>query len=354
MKTKIFFLILVSLVSSLLLGGCATGLTPSSWPGVVTDGKTAYIASAAHVYAVSLEDGSEVWRFPEKADAKKSFFAAPVLTPDGQLIVGGYDYILYSLNPQNGQVNWQFEAARDRWVGSVLVANDLIYAPNADYNLYAFNLKGEFQWKFATRQAIWATPVTDGQRVYLGSLDRKVYAVDARTGKLVWDKTLTGAILGSPVLGGDGQLYVMTFGGTVFALDTANGEQLWKFAAGNFVWSAPVLSNGELYFGDSNGNFYALNASTGAKDWSLQPSSPILGAPLVAGDHILFGTEAGNLYAVDTQGQNTWNLTVSGKLYGAPVAGSDLILVAPVEGQSLLIALDQTGTQKWAFTPVKK
>lgn len=354
MKTKITLLLSGALALGILLSGCVTGLTPSSWPGISADGKTAYVASAAAVYAVNLENGNELWRFPEKADAKKSFFAAPVLTPDGQLIVGGYDHVLYSLNPQNGQVNWQYAEARDRWVGSVLIANDLIYAPNADYNLYAFNLKGEFQWKFATRQAIWATPVTDSQRVYLGSLDRKVYAVDARTGKLVWDKALTGAILGSPVLGGDGRLYVATFGGDVFALDTASGDQLWKFAAGNFVWSAPVLSNGELYFGDSNGNFYALNASTGAKDWSLQPSSPILGAPLVAGDHILFGTEAGNLYAVDTQGQNTWNQTLDGKLYSAPVAGSDLILVAPVEGQSLLIALDQTGTQKWAFTPVKK
>lgn len=354
MKTKIFFLILVLLVSSLLLGGCATGLTPSSWPGVVTDGKTAYIASAAHVYAVSLEDGSEVWRFPEKADAKKSFFAAPVLTPDGQLIVGGYDHILYSLNPQDGQVNWQFEAARDRWIGSVLVANDLIYAPNADYNLYVLNLKGVFQWKFEARQALWAAPVTDGQRIYLSSLDHTLYALEPHASKIIWKKSLDGAILNPPVLGGDGLLYVSTFSGDIFALDTANGGQHWKFAAGNLVWSAMALNAGKLYFGDALGNFYALNVSTGVKDWSLQPDGPILGTPLVVGDILVFGTESGELFAVDTHGNNVWTQAIGGKLYGPPVAGGDLILVASVEGQSLLVALDQTGTQKWAFTPVKK
>jgi outer membrane protein assembly factor BamB len=354
LKVKIILLILSSLALGLLLSGCATGLTPSSWPGITSDGATVYVASATAVYAVNLENGSELWRFPEKADAKKTFYAAPVLTPDGQLIVGGYDHILYSLNPQNGQINWQYADARDRWIGSVLVANDLIYAPNADYNLYAFNLKGEFQWKFAARQALWAAPVTDGLRVYLGSLDRKVYALNARSGQLAWEEVLAGAVLSSPVQGGDGRLYVVTFGGNVIALDTATGDQLWQFSAGDFVWSAPVFKDGEVYFGDSSGIFYALNTSTGAQDWSLQPNSPILGTPLAVGDHILFGTEAGDLFAVDTQGQNIWKLTVSGKLYGAPVAGGDLILVAPVGGQSLLIALDQAGVQKWAFTPVKK
>ncbi|MBA4380035.1 MAG: hypothetical protein C0393_05030 [Anaerolinea sp.] len=353
MKIKIFVLILVLLVSSLLLSGCAKGLTPSSWPGVLTDGETAYIASAAHVYAVSLEDGSEVWRFPEKADAKKSFFATSVLTPDGQLIVGGYDHILYSLNPQNGQVNWQFEAARDRWIGSVLVANDLIYAPNADYNLYVLNLRGQLQWKFEARQALWAAPVTDGQRIYLGSLDHKLYALDAHASKVIWEKSLGGAILNPPLLGGDGLLYVSTFGGDTFALDTAKGGQRWKFTADNLVWSTGTLNAGELYFGDALGNIYALNASTGAQDWSLQPNGPILGAPLVVGDILVFGTESGDLFAVDAQGKNAWTQAIGGKLYGPPVAGGDLILVASVEGQSLLVALDQTGAQKWAFTPVK-
>ncbi len=354
MKTKFLVLILGALALSLFLSGCATGLTPSSWPGIAVDAETAYAASAAHVYAVSLENGSELWRFPEKADAKKSFFAAPVLTPDGQLIVGGYDHILYSLNPQNGQVNWEFAAGRDRWIGSVLVANDLIYAPNADYTLYALNLKGELQWKFQARQSLWSAPVTDGQRIYLGSLDHKVYALDARSGKSVWEKSLTGAVLSSPLLGSKGQLYVTTFGGDLFSLETTKGTELWKFATPSFIWGQPALNAWKLYFGDADGNFYALDASYGAKNWSVQPNGPILGTPLVVGDLILFGTESGELVAVNTQGKNVWTQTVGGKLYGPPIAGGNLILVAPVENQALLSAFDLTGTQKWAFTPAKK
>jgi len=38
----------------------------------------------------------------------------------------------------------------------------MIYAPNADYNLYALDLKGQLQWTFEADQSIWGAPVSDG------------------------------------------------------------------------------------------------------------------------------------------------------------------------------------------------
>ncbi len=55
-------------------------------------------------------------------------------------------------------------------IGGVLVANNMIYAPNADYNLYALDLKGQLQWTFAADQSIWGAPVSDGTNVYFGTL----------------------------------------------------------------------------------------------------------------------------------------------------------------------------------------
>ncbi len=150
MKTKYLVLIGLLLALAVVLSGCATGLTASGWPGMTADANNAYIAGGPYVYAVNLQTGAQVWRFPDKASANP-FDATPVLTSDGQLIVGGYDKKLYSLNPQTGQSTWQFTDARDRWIGGVLVVNNMIYAPNADYNLYALNLHGELQWTFAGR-----------------------------------------------------------------------------------------------------------------------------------------------------------------------------------------------------------
>jgi outer membrane protein assembly factor BamB len=166
MKTKLILPIAALIALSLFLGGCATGMTPSSWNGMTADADYVYVSGGTNVYAVNLETHAEAWRFPVKA----TVFSAPVLTADGQLLVGGYDHVLYSLDPADGSENWRFDQARDRYIGSPLVANEMIYAPNADYTLYAVDLDGDPLWSFKADQSLWGTPVTDGEFVYFGTL----------------------------------------------------------------------------------------------------------------------------------------------------------------------------------------
>lgn len=353
MKTKFLYFTLGLLILAFLLSGCSGGMTPSSWAGVTTDGETAYVAMATHVYAVQVSNGMERWRFPEKPDAKKTFFAAPTLTADGQLIVGGYDRILYSLSPSNGSVNWTFEDSKDHWIGSAVTGNDMIFAPSADYNLYALDMQGKLVWKFTAEQALWGMPVIDGTNVYFGSMDHKVYALNMTTGKLVWSSELDGSILGAITLGSDGVLYAGTLGDSVFALDTSSGKTIWQHAVSSRIWSAPVIGNGSLYVGDQAGKIVSLAADSGKENWSIQPDGPVLGSPLVFADLVVFGTESGSLVAVDAEGKIKWSQTITGKLYSTPVLAGDLILVAPVEGDATLIAFDQNGTQQWVYTPAK-
>jgi len=353
MKTKFLYLVLGMLILAFMLSGCGTVMTPTSWAGITADGDTAYVASATHVYAVQVSNGVERWRFPEKPDAKKTFFAAPTLTPDGQLIVGGYDRILYSLSPSNGSVNWTFEESKDHFIGSAVVGNDMIFAPSADFNLYALNMKGELQWSFTAKQALWAKPVVDGKRVYVGSLDHNVYALDMKTGKLVWSSKLDGAILGSLTLGTDGILYAGTLGKSVFALDSSTGITRWQHSLSSWIWSGPVLGNGNIYIGDQVGMVASITSNSGQENWSIQPDGPVLGSPLVLPNMIIFGTESGSLVSVDSMGNTIWTKLFTGKLYSTPVLAGDLILVAPVEGDGTLIALDQNGTQRWVYTPAK-
>ncbi len=351
---KIRYLVPTSLLLALavVLSGCATGLTAAGWPGMTADAANAYVAGGPYVYAVNLQTGAQVWRFPDKASANP-FEAKPVLTSDGQLIVGGYDKKLYSLNPQTGKSNWQFTDARDRWIGGALVVNKMIYAPNADYNLYALNLQGQLQWTFPADQSIWGAPVSDGTNIYFGTLGRKVYAVNAQTGKQVWMQSVDGAVLGTPVLGADNTLYVGSYGGTVYALNVATGSTRSLAKASSWIWSGPALDGNTLYFGDANGSLYALPLSGTAQSWNKPVNGAIIGTPLVTTDNIIVGTEAGNLYFIDRAGTNLRPISISGKVYSSPVAAGSLILVAPTGGDAVVVALDQTGAVKWSFIPPK-
>ena len=353
MKTKVLVLLGLLLALALVLSGCASGLTASAWPAMIADAKNAYVAGGPYVYAVDLQTGAQTWRFPDKASVNP-FDATPALTGDGQLIVGGFDKKLYSLNLQTGKSNWQFTGAHDRWIGGALVVDKLIYAVNADYNLYALTLQGALQWTFTADQAIWGAAVSDGTNIYFGTLGRKVYAVNAQTGKQVWMQKVDGAILGSPVLGTDATLYVDSNAGTVYALSTANGATRWKVAATSWIWSGPALDGNMLYFGDGKGVLFAHPTAGGTgQSWNKPLNGAIIGTPLISGDNIVIGTEAGNVYFVDRTGTKLTPISIPGKIYSSPVAAGKLILVAPTGGSATLTALDSSGAVKWSFIPPK-
>jgi hypothetical protein len=54
---------------------------------------------------------------------------------------------------------------------------------------------------------------------------------------------------------------------------------------------------------------------------------------------------------MDRAGKVLWTQQVGGKIYTTPVVAGDLILVAPLEAEFYLAALDQNGRQIWTFNP---
>ncbi len=83
---KLIFLAIV--LVGLLLTGCAAQITGGFPSGAVANQDTLYISSGTAVLAIK-PDGSLIWRYPEKEDPNKTFFAAPAFA-NGQVCVGDY------------------------------------------------------------------------------------------------------------------------------------------------------------------------------------------------------------------------------------------------------------------------
>lgn len=366
MKKKLIVVTTI-LLGAFLLSACAGGpVHGSTWPGLATDGNLIYLADGPFVYAVSSEDGREVWRYPAERDNKLVFYSTPALTPDGLVIVGsaGTNSSLIALRPNdiNPDTNtpfeaWKFTGARDHWMAPPLIFENKLFAVNADGNLYILDLQDERSSKEATVVDLgggrpWAQPTTDGERIYITSLDHNVIAVDANTYEVVWREEIGGAAPGSAVLGEDGSLYVGSLASQLEKFDPATGDHQPVVNAENWVWSTPSLDGDTLYFSDVDGNFYSFNTSTGSQNWNpLKPDGPITASPLVREGHILLATESGSIYAIDRDGNILWSEEVGGKIYTTPIAVGDLTVVAPLETGFYLAALDSNGRQVWTFTP---
>jgi outer membrane protein assembly factor BamB len=325
----------------------------------------AYLADGPFVYAISLGDGREIWRYPAERNNKLVFYSTPAVTPDGLVIVGsaGTDHSLIAIDPNdiNPDTNspfevWKFTGAKDHWVAAPLVVNDKLFAVNSDGNLYIIDLQSQNSAKDATvielGGRLWAQPTTDGERVYITSLDHSVFAVNAETYDVAWHQDLDGAVPGSAVLGEDGMLYAGSLDSRLGQFDPATGNHQPVVDAENWVWSTPSLDGDTLYFGDVDGNISSFNTSTGKLNWNpVKPDGPVTASPLVREDHILIATESGSIFALGRDGKVLWQEEVGGKIYTTPIAAGDLTIVAPLETEFYLAALDSNGRQVWTFTP---
>jgi outer membrane protein assembly factor BamB len=360
MKSKILLLSLTLIILASLLTSCMGGTgTATSFPGLTANGNLVYLAYGPHVYAIDQANGSEKWRFPAEVEKGAEFYAPPVLTEDGLLIVGGFNDKLYGLDITSGSPTWVFEGASDRYIAGPLVTEAGIYAPSSDGNLYAVDFNGQLLWKFTTSEAIWATPTTNSECdcIYVASMDHYVYAIAANTGQQIWQSPeLGGSLIGSPTYDSENNLvFVGSYGSEMIALDADTGQIVWRVPTDEWIWAGALLVDGVLYFGDEIGNFYALNATDGSQVWKITPlpESPIVSPAVLEGEVIYFASESATVYGVNSVGTVTRTYNVPAKLYTSPAWANGNLLVAQVEGDSLLVALNENGVQQWAFTPAK-
>lgn len=358
MNKKRLILISLLVLGSLILSAC-TGQAPSNnWHGLAADAEHAYISNGTFVYAVDLKTGNEVWRYPAEADSKLMFYATPVLTSDGQLLIGsaGTKHPFVSLNPATGKENWaeSFNDNKGAWLASPLVFNDKIYAPNTDGFLYIIDMKGKKAAEpIELGGALWSAPATDGSLLYVTSLDHHFHIVDPAKGVSNESIDLGGAAPSSPVVASDG-VYVGSFASTMEFIKP-DGKHEVIATTDNWIWGSPLLDGETLYYADLSGKVFSLDLASGKQNWdAVQPDGPVVASLLIVGDQIYVATEAGTLVALDREGKTIWEKTVGGMIYTAPVVSGDLILVAPYQADFVLAAYDAAGKQAWTFTPVTK
>lgn len=110
------------------------------------------------------------------------------------------------------------------------------------------------RWQYSAEVDISSPAVANGV-VYVGSIDGNVYALNARTGALVWQYPTGGYIQSSPAVA-NGVVYVGSEDGNLYALNASTGALLWQdFAGGS---SSPAVANGLLYFASDFGNLYVF------------------------------------------------------------------------------------------------
>ena len=126
---------------------------------------------------------------------------------------------------------------------------------------------GTVLWEFNTGGGVSSSPAigSDGT-VYVGSMDKKLYAINGKSGVKLWEFETGDSEYGvhsSPAIGSDGTVYVGSMDHKVYALDGQSGAKQWEYITGGGVYSSPAIgSDGTVYVGSMDNKLYAIKTDS--------------------------------------------------------------------------------------------
>ncbi|WP_240675347.1 outer membrane protein assembly factor BamB family protein, partial [Streptomyces albidoflavus] len=158
---------------------------------------------------------------------------------------------------------WRFRMSNDVW-GTPTLAGDLVYVTS--FEVHALDV-ATGRRRFKTRDVAWSMAVADG-RIH-ASDGPTLYALDTADGGDLW-RMPTDAWVYS-LKADRGTVVTGTRGGGVQAWEAANGEKLWELAGAQTDFetpeAGPVVHDGTVYVWQ-DARLRALEARTGQERWS--------------------------------------------------------------------------------------
>jgi hypothetical protein len=143
-----------------------------------------------------------------------------------------------------------------------------------------------------------------------------------------------GLMAGVQPVVADGKVFVGTMRGTLYAIDSDTGRDVWAFKTGGAILHTCAVAEGKVFFGNAEGKVYAINSDTGMLAWSIQTGSAIWNAPVLAPGPVpgaalptggrancvvVIGSRDGKLYAIDANSSTfKWKAPTDGPLLSSP------------------------------------
>jgi outer membrane protein assembly factor BamB len=241
-------------------------------------GKTLYFGSwDRHLYALDVGGRRPRLKWKFRADNEVNSSAAYAA---GKVFFGTDGGRIYAVRARTGREVWRNQSfsrfgKREYFYATPAVAYGRVYAASTDGNVYAYGAtSGRLLWASNAGSYVYTAPAIWNRTVYVGSYDGRFYAFDAGTGARRWTFDARASIHGAPTVLG-GLVYFATCGTCgrhgsrhaargprrTYALDARTGRLVWKYPVGHY---SPVVADAERIYLASSTRIYALTDRTRA------------------------------------------------------------------------------------------
>jgi outer membrane protein assembly factor BamB len=167
----------------------------------VVNNSVAYFADSSNLYAVDIQ--ARNWPL------------------ENSLMIYWKILYIYGVAPRPPKASgylWTYSLGRGvKQTSSPAMFEDKLYLGSGS-NLVSLDVNTHKPvWSFATKDVVSSSPAVTDKAVFVGSQDKRLYAVDRATGAKLWDIAMGDSITSSPALA-DGVVYVGSLDGKLYAV----------------------------------------------------------------------------------------------------------------------------------------
>jgi outer membrane protein assembly factor BamB len=185
-------------------------------------------------------------------------------------------------------------------------------------------------WRFQAGAACEAPPAVLGGVVYAGCLDGYLYALESTNGEELW-RFDTGGQIGNVTVTED-HVYVVSGSGALMAISLDDHQEAWRFDTP--VWGTGVVDDGLLAVPAQNGWLVGLDAETGAERWRYYVTDRgTVEHPAIANGMVYAGGAGGGIVAVDAEtGELRWRGDTGTTPTGSAVVAGGIAYIPELGG----------------------
>lgn len=299
-----------------------------------------------YLTAYALKSGKKLWSF----QSGKRIVGTPAVS-EGIVVFGSADCKIYGLNAQNGNLLWTVKAAAPV-LGAVTIDNGIAYIGASDHTFRAVNIHtGDVKWNFTgVKGYIETKPLVTDNKVIFGAWDNTLYALDKADGKELWKWTggLTRMHF-SPAavwpVASDGKVFITDPQRAMTAIDLKTGNTVWRTFQSMVRETIGLSEDGERIYSKTMNDSIVCYSAKGDQPHELWASNVGFGyehAPSmqVEKEGIVFGsTKEGLIFALEAKtGKVLWKHKIGNSLISTVVPlGNNRVLFTATGGETGLL-----------------
>lgn len=299
-----------------------------------------------YLTAYALKSGKKLWSF----QSGKRIVGTPAVS-EGIVVFGSADCKIYGLNAQNGNLLWTVKAAAPV-LGAVTIDNGIAYIGASDHTFRAVNIHtGDVKWNFTgVKGYIETKPLVTDNKVIFGAWDNTLYALDKADGKELWKWTggLTRMHF-SPAavwpVASDGKVFITDPQRAMTAIDLKTGNTVWRTFQSMVRETIGLSEDGERIYSKTMNDSIVCYSAKGDQPHELWASNVGFGyehAPSmqIEKEGIVFGsTKEGLIFALEAKtGKVLWKHKIGNSLISTVVPlGNNRVLFTATGGETGLL-----------------